>query len=114
MLLSDVPRAAIIGATSLVIHSATVSAMAHRSVAAGEKTTRRLSGRSTASSLMTSAAMHSPGPAIGGNGLKDRKVCQLRLTRTRSGCLGGRDRLSLNALGSRTRQGNSFRRCHRT
>ena len=37
MLRSDVPRAAIVGATSLVIHCATASAIGQRSVTGGEK-----------------------------------------------------------------------------
>ena len=65
MLCSDVPREAIVGATSFVIHCATASAIGQRRVAGGEMTTRCLSGRSNASTASTSAAVHSPGPVIG-------------------------------------------------
>lgn len=41
-----------------------------RRVAGGERATRRRSGRSTASTLMTSVAMHCPGPVMGGDGSK--------------------------------------------
>ena len=70
MLRSDVPRETIAGATSLVIHCAMASAIGQRSVAGGENTTRCLSGRSSASTVTTSVAVHSPGPVIGCNGLK--------------------------------------------
>ncbi len=67
---NDVPRAAIVGATSLVIHCATASAIGQRSITGGEKTMRCLSGKNTASTLTTSVAMHLPGPVIGGDGSK--------------------------------------------
>jgi hypothetical protein len=63
-------EAAIVGATSLAIHCATASAIGQRRVAGGERVTRRPSGRSTASTLMTSVAMHCPGPVTGGDGSK--------------------------------------------
>jgi len=71
MLRSDVPRALIIGATSLVIHCATASAIGQRSVTGSEKTARWLSGKRTASTMTTSVAVHAPGPVIGGEGLKE-------------------------------------------
>src|SRR5262249_51864656 len=67
---SDVPEAAIVGATSLAIHCATASAIGQRRVAGGESATRCPSGRSTASSLTTSLAMHCPGPVMDGDGSK--------------------------------------------
>ena len=45
-------------------------AIGQRSVAGGAKPTRCLSGKSTASTLTTSVAMHSPGPVIAGDGSK--------------------------------------------
>jgi hypothetical protein len=67
MLRNDVPRATIIGATSLVIHCATAWAIGQRSIAGDEKATRSLFGKSTAWTLTTSLATHSPGPVIGGD-----------------------------------------------
>jgi hypothetical protein len=44
--------------------------MGQRSLTEGEKATLRLSGKTTASTMMTSVALHSPGPTIDGVGLK--------------------------------------------
>src|ERR1700733_10158066 len=44
--------------------------MGQRSVAGGETTARVLSGNRMASRVTTSLAVHSPGPVIGGAGLK--------------------------------------------
>jgi hypothetical protein len=66
---SDLPMVVIVGATSSLIQCATAIAMGQRSVTADENTARCLSGRSTASNVTTSVAVHSPGPAIDGAGL---------------------------------------------
>ena len=70
MLRSDVLTAATAGTTLLATHRATASAIEQRSVTEGEKATLCLSGKTTASTVTTSVAMHSPGPVIGGDGLK--------------------------------------------
>jgi hypothetical protein len=44
--------------------------MGQRNVAGGERTTRCLSAKSTASTATTSVALHSPGPVIGADALK--------------------------------------------
>ena len=70
MLRNDVLTTAIAGATSLATHRATASAIGQRSVTGGEKATLCWSGKTTASTVTTSAAMHSPGPVIGGDRFK--------------------------------------------
>ena len=81
MLRSDAPESGDgWGATSLATHRATASAIGQRSLINGEKATVCLSGKTTASSVTTSVAMHSPGPSDWWRWVKDGKFRQPQLT----------------------------------